>query len=96
MMLNPTKCAFRVGFGKFLGLIISERETKANIDKIQAILDMEPPRSMKDVQKLTGRVATLGRLISESSDKCLCFFKILKKVKDLLYGLIKPEWSLRN
>ncbi|XP_074337255.1 uncharacterized protein LOC141674445 [Apium graveolens] len=47
---------------------------------------MESPRSIKDVQKLTGRVATLGRFISKSGDKCLPFFKSLKKVKDF-------EWT---
>ncbi|XP_074355754.1 uncharacterized protein LOC141695406 [Apium graveolens] len=43
---------------------------------------MEPPRSIMDVQILTRRVAALGRFISKSGDKCLPFFKALKKVKD--------------
>ena len=47
---------------------------------------MEPPKSIKDVQKLTGRIAALGRFISKSGDKCLPFFKALKKVKDF-------EWT---
>ena len=46
---------------------------------------MEPPHSIKDVQKLTGRVAALGRFISKSGDKCLSFFKALKKVKDFIW-----------
>ncbi|XP_063941291.1 uncharacterized protein LOC135149494 [Daucus carota subsp. sativus] len=81
MMLNPAKCAFGVGSGKFLGLMVSKRGIEANPDKIKAILDMEPPKSIKDVQKLTGRIAALGRFISKSGDKCLRFFKALKKVK---------------
>nr|XP_017227794.1 PREDICTED: uncharacterized protein LOC108203390 [Daucus carota subsp. sativus] len=47
---------------------------------------MEPPKSIKDVQKLTGRIAALGSFISKSGDKCLPFFKALKKVKDF-------EWT---
>ncbi|XP_074375272.1 uncharacterized protein LOC141717046 [Apium graveolens] len=35
--------------------------------------------------KLTGRVAALGRFISKSGDKCLPFFKALKKVKDFVW-----------
>ncbi|KAL8090177.1 hypothetical protein AgCh_039589 [Apium graveolens] len=66
MMLNPTKCAFGVGSGKFLGLMVSKRGIEANPDKIKAILDMEPPKTIKGVQKLTGRVAALGRFISKS------------------------------
>ncbi|XP_063947569.1 uncharacterized protein LOC108203383 [Daucus carota subsp. sativus] len=53
MMLNPAKCAFGVGSGKFLGLMVSKRGIEANPDKIKAILDMEPPKSIRDVQKLT-------------------------------------------
>ena len=86
IMLNPAKCAFGVGSGKFLGLMVSKRGIEANPDKIKAILDMEPPKSVRDVQKLTGRVAALGRFISKSGDKCLPFFKALKKVKDFIWN----------
>ena len=43
MMLNPSKCAFGVSSGKFLGFMVSHRGIEANPDKIQAILDMKPP-----------------------------------------------------
>ena len=43
MRLNPNKCAFRVSSGKFLGFMISHKGIEANPDKIQAILNMEPP-----------------------------------------------------
>ncbi|XP_074374492.1 uncharacterized protein LOC141714895 [Apium graveolens] len=46
---------------------------------------MELQKTIKDVQKLTGRVAVLGRFISKSGDKCLSFFKFLKKVKDFVW-----------
>ena len=79
MKLNPRKCAFRVSSGKFLGFMVSQREIEANLDKIQAILDMEPPNNIKEVQSLRGRVATLNRFVSKATDKCLPFFKILRK-----------------
>ena len=44
MRLNPSKCAFRVSFRKFLGFMVSHRGIEANPDKIQAILNMEPLR----------------------------------------------------
>ena len=40
MKLNPTKCAFRVSTGKFLGFIVNSREIEANPDKIRAVFDM--------------------------------------------------------
>ena len=79
MKLIPNKRAFGVLLGKFLGFMVSQRGIEANPDKIQAILDMEPPKNIKEVQSLIGRVATLNRFVSKVTDKCLPFFKILRK-----------------
>ena len=49
MKLNPSKCAFRVSSGKFLGFMVSQRGIEANPDKIQAILDMESLKNIKEV-----------------------------------------------
>ncbi|CAL8993565.1 unnamed protein product [Prunus brigantina] len=78
MRLNPTKCAFGVSSGKFLGFMISQRGIEANPEKIKAIIDMETPKTQKDIQSLTGRVAALTRFISKATDKCVPFFKALK------------------
>ena len=79
MKLNPSKCTFGVTSRKFLSFMVSQREIEANLDEIQEILNMEPPKNIKDVQSLTGRVATLNRFVSKATDKCLPFFKILRK-----------------
>ena len=79
MKLNSSKCAFGVSSGKFLGFMVSHRGIEVNPDKIQVILNMEPPRNIKEVQSLTGRVAALNRFVSTTTDKCLPFFKVLKK-----------------
>uniref|UniRef100_A0A2N9F5L1 RNase H type-1 domain-containing protein n=1 Tax=Fagus sylvatica TaxID=28930 RepID=A0A2N9F5L1_FAGSY len=55
------------------------RGIEANPKKIKAILEMQPPKNIKEVQRLTGRVAALNRFMSRSTDKCLPFFKTLKK-----------------
>ena len=49
MKLNPSKCAFRVSSGKFLEFMVSHMGIKANPDNIQAILNMKPPRNIKEV-----------------------------------------------
>ena len=54
MKSNPGKCVFGVSLGKFLGFMVSHRETEANPEKIKAILNMKPPQSIKEVQSLTG------------------------------------------
>jgi hypothetical protein len=79
MKLNPAKCAFGVSSGKFLGYMVSSRRIKANPEKIQAVLEMQSLKSTKQLQQLTGRLATLNHFISRSTNKCLPFFKILRK-----------------
>jgi len=50
MKLNLKKCVFGVRSSKFLEFIISSWGIEANIDKIQAILDMRPLRNIKEVK----------------------------------------------
>ncbi|XP_022880562.1 uncharacterized protein LOC111397817 [Olea europaea var. sylvestris] len=69
MKLNPTKCAFGVASGKFLGFMITQRGIEANPDKIQALISMEAPKCKRDIQKLTGRVAVLNRFVSLTADR---------------------------
>ncbi|GFY88915.1 hypothetical protein Acr_06g0008550 [Actinidia rufa] len=79
MMLNPSKCIFGVSSGKFLGFLVTKRGIKVNPDQIKALIAMNSPRNVREVQQLTGRVAALNRFVSKSADKCLPFFKILRK-----------------
>ncbi|GKV51226.1 hypothetical protein SLEP1_g57895 [Rubroshorea leprosula] len=69
MRLNPAKCIFGVESGKFLGFMVSRRGIEVNPEKIRVIAEMEPPKSVKDIQRLTGRVAALHRFISKSANK---------------------------
>ena len=87
MRLNPQKCTFGVASGKFLGFIVNTRGIEANPDKIRSLLELPSPRSRKDVQGLTGRVAALNRFISKSTDKCLPFYNLLR-------GNKKFEWTV--
>jgi hypothetical protein len=43
LRLNLEKCIFRVRQGKILDYLVSHRGIEANPNKIQAIMDMEPP-----------------------------------------------------
>ena len=79
MKLNPSKCTFGVASGKFLGFMVSHRGIEANQEKIKVILDMKPPQNVKEVQFLTRRVAALNRFVSKTTDKCLPFFRVLKR-----------------
>ena len=59
MKLNPTKCSFGVTAGKFLGYLVTQRGIEANPAQIESIQRIPSPTCIKDVQKLTGRIAAL-------------------------------------
>ncbi|XP_021863562.2 uncharacterized protein [Spinacia oleracea] len=86
MKLNPKKCVFGVRSGKFLGFLVSERGIDANPDKVEAIMNLPEPTCIKDVQRLTGKMAALTRFISKSADKSLPFFNVLKMNKKFKWG----------
>ncbi|XP_072074362.1 uncharacterized protein [Arachis hypogaea] len=79
MRLNPTKCAFGMQEGKFLGFMITQRGVEANPEKCRAILEMTSPKNLRDVQKLTGRLTALSRFLGASAQKAIPFFKLMKK-----------------
>ena len=80
MKLNPSKCVFGVVSGKFLGFMVSQKGIEANSEKVHAIINMVSPRTVKEFQKLTRRIAALNRLASKATNKCLPFLKTLKRV----------------
>jgi ribonuclease HI len=86
LRLNPEKCVFGVRQGKILGYLVSHRGIKANPTKIQTVINMTPPQSTRDVQRLTGKLAALNRFISKSAERSLPFLKTLRGAKDFAWG----------
>jgi hypothetical protein len=72
--------------GKAAGFLVSHCAIEANPDKVKAIEEMRPPRNLKEMQRLTGCMAALGRFIARSREKALPFFKVMK-------GTGKYEWT---
>ncbi|XP_057426030.1 uncharacterized protein LOC130719420 [Lotus japonicus] len=79
MRLNPEKCSFGIQGGKFLGFMITSRGIEINPDKCKVIWEMKSPSNVKEVQRLTGRIAALSRFLPHSGDKSTPFVKCLKK-----------------
>ena len=59
LCLNTSKCSFGVGFGKFLGYMVTHRGIEVNSDQIKAINSLQPPQNPKEVQKFTEMTAAL-------------------------------------
>jgi ribonuclease HI len=86
LRLNPKKCVFGIHKGKVIGCLVSTKGIEANPDKIKALIEMQDPVSVKDVQKLTGRVAALNRFIPRTAERSLPFFQVLRSTKNF-------QWS---
>ena len=42
-------------------------------------MELEPPRTVKEIQSLNRKIAALNRFVSRATDRCLPFFRILRK-----------------
>ena len=62
-----------------MGFMVSQRGIKVNPEKIRATVELAPPKMVKEVQNLNGKIAALNRFISKATNKCLPFFRILKR-----------------
>ncbi|XP_076926872.1 uncharacterized protein LOC143590206 [Bidens hawaiensis] len=79
MKLNPGKCLFGVEEGKFPGVVVTNEGMKANPEKVEALLHMKPPTSIKEVQRLNGRLVTLNRFLSRIAERTLPFMAVLRR-----------------
>ena len=79
MKLNLNEYVFGVTAGKFLGFMVSQRGIEVNPEKIRAIMELEPSKTVKKVQSLNGKIAALNRFVSKVTEKCLPFFCTLRK-----------------
>lgn len=79
LKLNPEKCVHYIRARKFLGFLLTERWIKANPNKCATIIDMKSPASVKEVQRLTGKMNALSLFLSTSRDKGYHYFQCLQK-----------------
>jgi hypothetical protein len=56
LKLNLEKCVFGIHKGKVLGFLVSTKGIEANPDKIKALIEMQDPVSLKDVQNVQGEL----------------------------------------
>ncbi|GKD59334.1 reverse transcriptase domain-containing protein [Tanacetum coccineum] len=77
--LNSKKCSFGMEEGKFLGYIVTSEGIRANPKKEKAVMDMPSPKTLKQMQSLSGKLAALNRFLSKSAERSLPFLDTLKK-----------------
>ncbi|KAA3474446.1 protein SRG1 [Gossypium australe] len=87
MKLNPEKCAFGVQADIFLDFMILEVGIEVNLEKIYAILEISPLRTIKDIQCLMGRITEESQAVFEKLKSYLTSPPLLKspRVRETLY-----------
>nr|GEU30922.1 reverse transcriptase domain-containing protein [Tanacetum cinerariifolium] len=65
--------------GVFFGYVITPEGIKPCPDKTAAVLQLPPPQTIKEVQSLNGKLASLNRFLSKSAEKSLPLFQTLKE-----------------
>ena len=61
---NPHKCVFYVDSWRLLGFIVSNRGIQVDPLKVEAIVNLPPPRSIKKLQRLQGKYNFLWHFIA--------------------------------
>jgi len=77
LKMNSTKSFLGVSSGKFLGFIITSKGIHLDPDKIKAIQDMQPPKTLKELRCLQGKLAYIRRFITNLSG-CQLFIRLMK------------------
>ena len=81
--LNPKKSLFGLEEGKLLGHIISKEGIIIDPARIEAILNINPPRNIKELQAFLGNIIFLRRFISNLAEIIRELNKMLKKCRNL-------------
>jgi len=70
---------FGVDRGRFLRFILTQCGIEANPEKCKAIIEMRSPTTIKEVQRLIGRLTAISRFLSKLAEQSQPIVKLLKK-----------------
>ncbi|KAL0325263.1 UNVERIFIED_CONTAM: hypothetical protein Sradi_5095600 [Sesamum radiatum] len=79
LKMNPSKCAFGVTSGEFLGFIVRQRGIEIEQANIDAILRMPKLRNIHELKSWQGKLAYLRRFISNLAGHCQTFSQLMNK-----------------
>jgi len=68
LKMNPTKSFLGVASNKFLGFIVTSKGIHLDSKKIRSVQEMQPPKSLRELRGLQGRLAYIRKFISNLQD----------------------------
>ena len=72
LKMNPTKSFWGV-VSKFLGFVVTSKRIHLDPEKVRDVQEMQPPRNLRELRGLQGRLAYIRRFISNLSGRCQPF-----------------------
>ena len=87
--LNPKKTLFGLKEGKLLRHIILNEGIKIDPSRIEAILKINPPKNINEVQSFIGQINFLRRFILNLSE-------LLKNITNMLKNDTKVKWNMEE
>nr|AAN64467.1 putative gag-pol polyprotein [Oryza sativa Japonica Group]ABF97062.1 retrotransposon protein, putative, unclassified [Oryza sativa Japonica Group] len=82
LKMNPTKCAFGVSAGQFLGFLVHERGIEVTQRSVNAIKKIQPPENKTELQEMIGNINFVRRFISNLSGRLEPFTPLLRLKAD--------------
>jgi len=79
LKMNPTKSFLGIASGKFLRFIMTSKGIHLDPEKVRAVQETQPPRNLRELRGLQGKLAYIRRFISNLSGRCQPFTKLMKK-----------------
>ncbi|XP_055542899.1 uncharacterized protein K02A2.6-like [Wyeomyia smithii] len=85
LKINKAKSVFGVKEAIFLGHVVSVHGIRPTNDKIQAILDLQPPSFMTELKSLMGTINFVGKFIPNLASMTACMGELLIKDTPFLW-----------
>jgi hypothetical protein len=89
--LNPHKCVFYVESVRLLGFIVSRQGIRVDPIKVEAILNLPPPSSLRQLQSLQGKANFLRRFIPNYAEITRGFTRLLKKGSEFVWDKVAND-----
>ena len=90
--LNPHKCVFCVKLGWLLGFIVSKASIHVDPLKVEAIINLPPPSTLRQIQSLQGKANFLRRFVPNYVELTKGFTRLLKQSVPFTWDEISAKY----
>ncbi len=91
--VNPDKCTIAVHEINFLSHTINEHGIKSNGEKIKAIIDLPPPKTLKEANEFLGKINWYRKFIPKFAQIAAPLYKVTNKTRKTRHEF---SWGLEQ